>query len=180
MITQEFLTKLNNYSREKGEELLRAALNELQNDKRYNSGELLQSLKLQVIEGTPEKPPVIIVTYAPQGAFMEVKKMEWTRQPNIEKLLDWSKYKRFNMDSIPGYKNGSAPNLSEEKKVQRIVWAIAKRQEKFDVWKRRPWKAKPVIEFLRKLNMEVLEIWANEAEQTMLEALTGMRVKPQR
>jgi hypothetical protein len=180
MITQEFLTKLNNYSREKGEQLLRAAAAELKDDKRYNSGELLQSLQLQVIEGTAEKPPVIIVTYAPQGAFMEVKKMEWTRQPNIEKLLAWSKYKRFNLTSIPGYKNGNAPNLSEQKKVERIVWAIAKRQEKYDVWKRKPWKAKPVVEFLRQLNREVLEIWANEAEKTMLEALTGMRVTPQR
>jgi hypothetical protein len=173
MITREFLYKLNEFARVKGESLLRDAREELSKDKRYNSGELLNSLQLEVMEGTAEKPPVIIVKVAPQGSFLEMRKMEWTKMPPIEKLIDWASFKRFDFDRIPGYKNG-APNLSEEQKKERIVWATSISKYKNNTWKRKPWKAKPVSKFLRELNAEVLQLWTTEIEKQMLKSLTGI------
>jgi hypothetical protein len=137
-----------------------------------NTSELFDSLKVTVTKATDTEAPVIVLTYADQGFFLGYKNPQWTKLPNIEKFLKWGNRRDLDMNNIPGYAYGSAPNLSEEQKVSRIVWAIAKNKRKEDTWKQKKWKNKAKLgDLLKLLNKDTLTSFAKDVEAILVKSI---------
>jgi hypothetical protein len=163
MIPKQSQPALNDLADRYAKELYSKAHSLLSQDKYVNKGELLDSLKINVIKCTDNIPPQIMLTFALQGALLNLRTMSWVKFPNVKKLLDWADNINFT-GSIPGYKN-NASNLPPWKAKQRIVYAIAVNQRKNDKWKSKPWKGKKGIDLgaiLDHLNTETAAQYAND------------------
>lgn len=136
-------------------DIINRTLNEILKQPRYrNTGAGLASLHVDVVEGNKDRAPDIQITFADHLNLLDKRKMEWTKQPPIPNLEEWAETKTFS-GPVPGYKNGLAPNLPPWKAKQRIVWAIAKSKQKFDVWKGKPWRKKSLSSVLADMNREI-------------------------
>lgn len=139
-----------------------------------NSGELEGSVEVTVSKSTDKEAPVIVLTYADQGFYLGYKNPQWTKLPDIDKLKEWAKDRNLDFGNIPGYAYGTAPNLSDEKKAARIVWAIAKNKRKEDTWKPRKWKnAAKLGDLLKDLNTTTLQAYAKDMEELLAGALAN-------
>jgi hypothetical protein len=135
------------------------------------SGELLQSLELQVIKSTSKESPRILLTYADQGFFIGAKNLQWTKLPDITKLQEWAKNVQFT-GRVPGYKDGVAPNLPPWKVQERKLWAIAYGKKKFDTHKPKPWKREARIgDLIKKMNTDAIEAFSQAIESILTRAL---------
>jgi hypothetical protein len=169
-ITQE---KLNQLAQQYASQLLSQVKAVLSQPAYRNSGELQESLKIVVTPATATEAPTILLTYADQGFYIGYKSPKWTQLPNIEKLKKWAETKSLSMGDIPGYEYGTASKLTEEKRKERIVWAIAKNKRKEDTWKQKKWKnAAGLGDLLKALNESTIQAWAKDVEKLLAEAIS--------
>lgn len=137
-----------------------------------NSGELADSIQVTITKANDNDAPVIILTYADQGFFLGYKSPQWTKLPVVAELEKWAAQRGLDFSKIPGYTFGTAPRLSTEKKINRIVWAIAKDKRKEDTWKQKKWKkAANLGEILKDLNASTLEAYARDMETLLASAI---------
>lgn len=161
MATPAHITEqLNQLAHAKSRELLSRAQNILQ---RYsNSGELVDSLQVEVTPGNEREAPIITMSFAEQGKFLDKKKMVWGKVPDIEKMRKWVARKgvsRFRY--VSGINDAS--RLSEQQKINRIAsgvaWSMRRHQT---VWKRRGWRRQTLVQLLNDLNEKTARIWENQ------------------
>jgi hypothetical protein len=155
MYSPNLIEKLNVIANEYRDKIFREITEVLKQPKYFNTGAGLESLRVEVIPGTKDKSPDIIIKMDDHVNIINKRKMEWTGQPPVDLFEAWAQTKDFN-GPIPGYKNGLAPNLPPWKAKQRIVWAIVKSKQKFDTWKAKPWRKKALSTVLKELNQLVL------------------------
>jgi len=138
-----------------------------------NSGELEDSVKVVTTRATETESPVIILTYADQGFFLGYKNPQWTKLPDINELIEWGEQRGLDFGNIPGYTYGTAPNLSDEKKVERIIWAIAKNKRREDTWKPKKWKnAAKLGDLLKNLNADTMKAYVTDVENLLAESIS--------
>lgn len=172
MIPKSIQDKLNALALEFGQQLLRDVQRVFEKNSR--TGELHDSPQLTITRSTDTTAPHIVITYADQGFFIGQKNPQWTKVPNMDKMLEWGKNVQLN-GVVPGYKNGMAPNLPPWKIKQRQLWAIAKSKQKFDKHKRRTWKKEAKLpELLKQLNTTAIEAFNLEVERILNAALEGL------
>lgn len=164
------VSKLNAIAHEYQQQI-NAQIEAVINQKKYiNTGASVNSLKVEVINGTPEKAPEIIVTFADSLNILDKRKLAWTKMPVIEALDAWAQTKTFNY--IPGYKNGLAPNLPPWKAKKRVEWAIAINKKKFDTWRPKPWRKKSLSNVLKEMNRNVLLAFEKAIDEDFQQAAT--------
>lgn len=169
-ITQE---KLNALADQYARQLLNQVKEVLSQPAYHNSGELEESLKISITKATATEAPVILLTYADQGFFIGYKNPQWTSLPNVDKIKKWALIKTLSIGDIPGYTYGTAPNITDEKKIERIAWAIAKNKRKEDTWKQKKWKnASGLGDLLRSLNENTIKAWIKDVETILAESIT--------
>lgn len=155
MYSPRLVEKLNAIAHEYRDKIVREITTVLSQPKYMNTGAGLESLRVEVIPGTQSKSPDIIITMDDYVNIINKRKAEWTKMPPIEELEQWAQTREFK-GPVPGYKNGLAPNLPPWKAKQRILWAIAKSKQKFDIWKPKPWRKKSLSNVLKEMNALVL------------------------
>src|SRR5687768_15969155 len=75
--------------------LMHKSIVEVLSQPRYsNTGAAADSVKVNVIEGDAETSPAIRVTFADHLIMLNQRKIEWTRLPNMEKMIEWAKTKK--------------------------------------------------------------------------------------
>ena len=120
--------------------------------------------------------PQIQMTYEDHGDFLTKKKMLFVKVPPVEDLKKWSEARGINLYKIPGYKEGSIPNISDDKKRNRIAWAIGIDKRMNDTWKRKAWKKKPISELLKELNEEIIIQYIREVEVAIASELSNQQI----
>lgn len=125
------------------------------------SKELLNSLKIEVREATATTQPVITLTYADHGRFIDYKNPVWNKLAEIAKLEKWVRARGVSsFRYVSGIGNSS--NLSEEQKVTKIAKGVAWSQRRHMVkWKPKAWKKKTLVKLLQELNEETKVLWQN-------------------
>lgn len=177
MIPKSIQEQLNQLAHKYAQQLLSQVTGVLSQPQYQAEGELAESLKVSVTPSTDTQAPVILLTYADQGFFIGYKNPQWSTLPNIEKLTKWTQVKNISLGDIPGYTYGTAPNLSDEKKKERIAFAIAKNKLKTDSWKPKRWKnAANLGELLRDLNNDTIQAWVKEVETILAHSITTGQV----
>lgn len=140
-------------------------------EKYQNTGALVQSLKLEIKPATDRSAPTISLIYEDQGYYIGYKNPQWTKQPNITKLLEWAQTKTFT--TIPGY--SATSNLPEFKKRERVAWAIARDKLKNDTWKPKRWKREANLgQLIKELNSDtILKAYKEEFQHILEAAIEG-------
>lgn len=176
MIPKVTQHKLDALATKYADKLKRDVQSVLSNPEFMNTGELADSIEVTVTKASDKEAPLIILTYADQGYFLNYRNPQWTKLPTIDKLEKWAAARGLDFGNIPGYAYGTAPNLTDEQKEKRIVWAIAKNKRKEDSWKPRLWKRKAkLVDFLNALNDETVKAYAKDIEAILAESIsTGM------
>ena len=170
MATPAHITEqLNQLAHAKAQELITRARSILQ--KYSNSGELVESLQVEVTPGNEREAPIITMSFAEQGKFLDKKKMVWGKVPEIEKMRKWVARKgvsRFRY--VSGINDAS--RLSEQQKINRIASGVAWSMRLHrTVWKRRAWRRKSLVELLVDLNDKTARIWENQIVVVVEDAL---------
>jgi hypothetical protein len=171
MISKQLQPILNELAEKYAAILLSQAKDVLSRAEFRATGELVNSLKVEIVPCTDQKSPLIVLRYADQGYYIGYKSPQWTKVPNLDKMKEWAKTVEFN-GPVPGYKDGSP--LPPWKAKERIAAAIAYDKRKNDTWKAKPWKNRRGInlgELLGKLNTETLEAYTQEIESTLVKSL---------
>lgn len=151
-------TALNTLAQAKAEELLARAKKILDTPKYRASGELADSLEVNVTPGSASEPPVITLSFADQGQFLSMRNPSWGRVPEIEKLEKWVRTKGSSKFRYVTGRN--VANMSEGEKVSKIAsgiaWAYRKHQLR---WKPKTWRKATLVQLLQDLNEQTARVW---------------------
>jgi hypothetical protein len=118
-----------------------------------NTGAGAQSLTVDVIEGNANKAPDLDIRFDDHLLFLDKRKMQWTKLPEIKKLLEWAATKK-----------------SKESEVKQLAWAVAWKQKKNDTWKAKPWRKKTLSAVLKEMNQLVLEEFAQAIDKDLIQS----------
>ena len=164
---------LNNMAERYAGELFQRAKNILSNATYRVTDELLNSVKVVWLKATESQGPRILFIFAEHGIFLDQRSPKWVKISNINKLIEWVEAKGIDkFKSIPGYKYGGS-NLSADKKIKRVAFAIAMDKRKNDTWKRKRWKRDVLRDMLLRMNLELNEAFAIEVEKIIADSITG-------
>lgn len=113
-----------------------------------NTGAGLASLTVDVVDGNENRPPQIKINFDDHLIFLNQKKPQWTKLPEVDKLITWAKTKG-----------------NDDKQARKLAWAIAWDKKKHDTWKRRPWRKKSLSTVLKEMN----ELITKEFKQAIVD-----------
>ncbi|MCZ8021223.1 MAG: hypothetical protein O9302_00390 [Cyclobacteriaceae bacterium] len=119
-----------------------------------NTGEGLDSVQVDIVDGNAEKSPVIVVKAADHIFRLESKGLAWTKLPNMKKMLAWAEGKK-----------------SDKKEARNLAWAVAKDKYKNDTWKPKRWRRQSLSAVLKEMNAEMLKEFDKAIEEDMNQAL---------
>lgn len=123
------------------DEIVPKLKSQLDKKKIFNSGELETSLRAKFAQESSTLSSKILITYALQGKFQDLKRWNFTTQPPVEELTKWVLQKGLSkFPYIPAYQNSNrSPNT--ERAARRIAWGIARSWErKGKVTRRNQWR----------------------------------------
>jgi len=125
----------------KHQPLFRKAIVDVLSQPRYtNTGIAAGSVEVEVVEGNASTSPQLNITFADHLIMLNKTKMQWTRLPNIGKLLEWAETKK-----------------DDPKQAKRLAWAVAWNQRKNDTWRAKTWRKKSLSGVLKEMNEEMLK-----------------------
>lgn len=113
-----------------------------------NTGEGAASLTIDVIDGTRDKAPELVINFADHLNYINKKKLQWTKLPKMEGLLKWAETKK-----------------STKQEAEQLAWATAWDKKKNDTWKGMPWRKKTLSQVLKEMNEMVLKAFDEAIEQ---------------
>src|SRR6185369_15042690 len=73
-----------------------------------NTGAGLASLTVDIVDGNENKAPQIKIAFADHLLYLDNKKLQWTKLPEVQNLIAWAKTKGKN-----------------DKEAKKLAWAIA-------------------------------------------------------
>lgn len=130
-------------------------IHEVISQERYvNSGKSAESLKVEVIEGNASRAPQFDIKFDDSLLFLDKRKLQWTKLPNMKKLLEWASHKE-----------------SDPKKAKRLAWATAYDKKKNDTWKAKPWRKKSLSSTLKELNKFIIQLFEDTIEIELQDAI---------
>lgn len=153
MYSEVLVVKLNTIAHQyKG--VINRALRDILSQPRYrNTGAGLSSLTVEVIEGNTNKAPQIVVSFDDHILFLDKRKMQWTKLPEIKKLLAWAETRK-----------------STVKEAKKLAWAVAWSKKKTDAWKPKLWRKRGLGPALTEMNKKILADYGNAIEEALTQA----------
>lgn len=121
-----------------------------------NTGAGVDSVRVEVIPGNATSSPQINITFDDHLIMLNKSKMQWTRLPNIDKLLDWAHTKKADPDE-----------------AKQLAWATAWQQRKYDTWKPKLWRKKSLSQVLKNMNEDLIRKYDEAIESDAVDAFKG-------
>lgn len=119
---------------------MEAAIKAILSQARYtNTGQGVGSVSVTVQKGNTNESPALIVKLDDYVLLLDRSKMQWTKLPNMTKLIAWAKTKK-----------------SEEGEARKLAWAKAWDMKKNDTWKPKKWRKKGLGPTLKEMNAAML------------------------
>jgi hypothetical protein len=112
----------------------------LTQDRYKNTGAGAASVVVDVIEGNESKAPALKITFDDHLIFLNQKRIQWTRLPEMKNLITWAETKK-----------------STREEAERLAWAVAWDKKKNDTWKPKPWRKKSLSAVLKEMNTVLLQ-----------------------
>lgn len=128
----------------------------LSEDRYKNTGAGAASLTVDVVDGDANKSPQIRISFDDHLIFLDKRKMQWTKLPNMGKLMEWA-------ETVKPDKKGA----------ERLAWAVAWDKKKNDTWKAKPWRKKSLSNVLKEMNLLIKEAFDQVIEKDFQEAANG-------
>ncbi len=153
MYSENTVIKLNEIAHRYKDLIHRSIVSVLTDAKIRNTGAGAASVIVDVIDGTVEKAPVIVVTFDDYVLFLDKRKLQWTRLPQMKKLLEWAETKKSN-----------------RQEARQLAWAVGWDKRKHDTWKRKSWRRKSLSGLLKEMNKDVLAAYDRVIEQDLEKA----------
>ncbi len=119
---------------------------------------LLRSLQISVKMATATESPVITLTYADQGRFIDYKNPVWNKLADLKKLEAWVAAR--GVSSFRYVSGVNSTGMSEEQKIKKIALGVAW-AKRLHMSKPKPkgWKKKTLVKLLKELNVQTGEVW---------------------
>jgi hypothetical protein len=172
MIPVEVQKRLTLIAQQYGRQYLSQARSVLSQKKFKATGDLANSVKLQIIPGNAETSPQIKLVYDEVGEYIGSRRLIYTKQAPADAMLEYVRSPKFKQKSIPGYSAGSTPTISKEKQQERIAFAIARSKYKDQKHRRKKWKREFLPELLSSMNDKLVRAWAEESEKIIAASIT--------
>jgi len=118
-----------------------------------NTGAGAASLTVDVVDGDTNNAPRIMIHFDDYLIYLDKRKMQWTRIPDVRKLLEWAKTIK-----------------ASPREASRLAWSVAWDQVKNDTWKAKAWRKKSLSTVLKELNELVLSEFDKAIEEGLQEA----------
>lgn len=153
MYSPNTVTRLNEIAHEY-RDLIHQSIHDVLSQPRYkNTGAGAASLTVDVIEGDSDKSPSIKITFADHLIFLEKRKIQWTKLPEMKKMIDWAETKR-----------------SDKAEAKKLAWATAWNKRKFDTWKPKAWRKRSLSSVMKEMNDMITKAYDEVINKDMAEA----------
>lgn len=153
MYSDDLVIKLNTIAYQYRAQIERALRDILSQPRYRNTGAGLASLIVEVIDGDRNKSPQIVVNFDDHLLFLDKRRMQWTKLPEIKKLLAWAETK-----------------TGSQKEATKLAWAVAWSKRKNDTWKSKPWRKKGLGPTLREMNKVIMDGFEKAIEEDLRKA----------
>lgn len=118
-----------------------------------NTGKGAQSLQVDVVDGDENKSPQIHISFDDHLIFINKRKLQWTKLPEIKKLMEWAVTK-----------------TSNETQAKKLAWAVAWDKRKHDTWKPKYWRKKSLSGVLKAMNEMIVKAYDEALEEDLQKA----------
>lgn len=153
MYSEALVIKLNTIAQQY-RDVIHRALHDILSQPRYrNTGAGLASLIVDVIDGDSNKSPQIVIHFDDHLLYMDKRRVEWTKLPEIKKLLAWAETKK-----------------SDPTEAKKLAWAVAWDKKKNDTWRSKPWRKKSLGPALREMNRMIMQGFEQAIEEDLKKA----------
>lgn len=151
MYSPETIQGLNAIARQYQDILRKSILDVLS---RYtNTGAGAASLRVEVITGTADRSPQLVVRFDDHVLYMDKRRLQWTKLPDMREMLQWAQTKKSN-----------------EKEAVKLAWAVAWDKKKNDTWKPKRWRKQGLGPALREMNQRILAAYEKDLEAALSKA----------
>jgi len=134
--------------------LMLKSVQEVLSQSRYrNTGAGVASVTVDVEAGDVNKAPAIRISFEDHLIFLNQRKIEWTRLPNMKNLVAWAETKKSN-----------------EAEAKQLAWATAWDKKKNDTWKPKLWRKKSLSTVLKEMNALILSEYDKAIEEDLQDA----------
>lgn len=134
---------------------LQDSVTKVLNEARYkNTGRGVSSVTVVVVPGTKEKSPSLVIKMDDHVLLLDRSKMQWTKLPDMNNLLEWAKTKK-----------------TDPLEIKKMAWAIAVDKRKNDTWKPKKWRKKGLGTVLKEMNAEMLAEFDSAIDKDLQEAV---------
>lgn len=154
MYSENTVMKMNDIA-QRYKDVIHQSIHAVLNEDRYkNTGAGAASLVVEVIDGDRNKAPQIKITFDDHLIFLDKRKMQWTKLPNMKRLLEWA-------ETIK----------PTQKEAERLAWAVGWDKRKNDTWKSKPWRKKSLSNVLKEMNKIILEAFDQVIEEDLQKSI---------
>lgn len=158
MYSESTVIKLNDIAQRYKDVIHQAIHAVLSQDRYKNTGAGAASLIVDVIDGDSNKSPQITISFDDHLIFLDKRKMQWTKLPNMKKLLEWAETVK-----------------PDKKEAERLAWAVAWDKKKNDTWKAKPWRKKSLSNVLKEMNDLLLNEFDAAINEDLMDAIKRAR-----
>lgn len=160
MIPIELQQSLNTLAETKAQQILAKAKQVVGAAKFSATNTLLNSLAVSVKKATTNDAPVITLTYADHGRFLDYKNPVWNKLAPLRDMERWVAAK--GVSSFRYVSGINRTGMSEEEKIKKIASGVAW-AKRLHLSKPKPkaWKKKTLVKLLQELNTQTAEAWAD-------------------
>lgn len=153
MYSENTVMMLNDIAQRYKDIIHQAIHDVLSQDGYKNTGAGAASLVVDVVDGDTRKAPQISISFDDHLIFLDKRKMQWTRLPNMGKLMEWAETVK-----------------PTEKEAERLAWAVGWDKKNNDTWKAKPWRKKSLSNVLKEMNKMVMEAFDKAIEEDLQKA----------
>jgi len=131
--------------------LIQKSIQDVLNQPRFrNTGAGVASVTVDVVPGDTNKAPTIKIDFDDHLIFLNQRKIQWTRLPDMKEMIAWAETKR-----------------SDEKEARQLAWATAWDKKKNDTWKPKLWRKKSLSAVLKEMNVLILAEFDKAIEEDL-------------
>lgn len=135
-------------------DLIYSAVHDVLSQKPYkNTGRGADSLEVSVTPGDANKAPIIQITFDEHLITMTSSNLQWTKLPNMDEMKAWAKTKE-----------------SDEKKADKLAWAVGWDKVKNDTWKPKRWRKPALSKVLKEMNALIVSEFDKAIEADLVES----------
>lgn len=156
MYSPRLVSVLNDIANEHAPIIKKAIVDVLSQPRYSNTGAGASSVEVTVVPGDASRSPDINIKFADHLIMLNKSKMQWTRLPNIEKLIEWASTKK-----------------DTREQAEKLAFAVAWDKRKNDTWKPKLWRRRSLSQVLRDMNEQLLKKYDDAIEADLVDAAKG-------